>query len=177
MLFGPGMRELVSTLVLVLGAAACAARAPQATLPVHYACGDVELVHGTAGLVVHAPRDPDATARRSDWHDGAGDHFVTAPVSPIDRRAVEYIVPTDPRLDATERVYDTSNGSSTADWRVVDSQTCTAHGGYTDALARFMHGESLDEVARELALRDRAAARDLVHHALISLQHRYYADR
>ena len=169
------MRKIVP--FLVVGAAACAARAPQSTLPVHYACSDVELVRGGAGLVVREPHGSDTTPSRSSWHDRAGYHFVTAPVSPIDRRAVEYVVPEDPRLDATERVYDTSNGNSTADWRVVDSQTCTARGGYTDALERFMRGESMDEVAQELALGDRDTARDLVHQALISLQRRYYRDR
>ena len=169
------MRKIVT--FLVLGAAACAARAPQTTIPVHYACGDVDLVRADGGLVVREAHGSEETPSRSNWHDGTGYHFLTAPVSPIDRRAIEYVIPEDPRLDATERVYDTSNGSSTADWRVVESQTCTARGGYTDALERFMRGESMDEVAHELALRDRETARDLVHHALTSLQRRYYRDR
>ena len=169
------MREIIP--FLFIGMAACAARTPQTTFPVQYACGNADVVRSGATLVVHEAQGLGAMSGRSDWHDGAGYHFMTAPVSPIDRRAVEYVVPEDPRLDAIERVYDTSNGSARADWRVLEEQTCTAHGGYTDVIGRFMSGESLDELASDLALPDRQAARDLVHDALLSLQRQYYRNR
>jgi hypothetical protein len=132
-----------------------------------YACADTAIA-----------RNGDAIAgTRLGWHDDEGDHFVAWPLSPIDVDAVEIVVPNDPRMDAVRRVYDTSKGSSKADWRLVRRQVCTAKGGYSDLLARYLRGESLDQLAHELALGDRDDARDAVHEAMLTLQRRYFRDR
>jgi hypothetical protein len=44
-------------------------------------------------------------------------------------------------------------------------------------VARYLQGESLDQLAGELKLDDRDEARGAVHRAMQSLQKRYYADR
>jgi hypothetical protein len=132
-----------------------------------YACGDTAIA-----------RSGDAIGgTRLGWRDDDGDHFVAWPVSPVDIDAVEIVVPSDPRMDAVRRVYDTSKGTSKADWRLVGRQVCTAKGGYSDVLARYLRGESLDQLARELALGNRDDARDAVHAAMLALQRRYYRDR
>lgn len=51
-----------------------------------------------------------------------------------------------------------------------------AHGSAA-VVARYMQGESLDELATELRLDDRDQARDVVHQAMLDLQKRYYRDR
>jgi hypothetical protein len=160
-------------LVLLVGATACAARAPRSTFNATYTCGNASLTRD--GGVVRSTGELRATSRLS-WQDDAGDHYVTWPLSPTDRQATEYIIPADPKADAVERVYDTSRGSSTADWRLLTRQACTVDGGYNDALARYMRGESIDDLARDLSM-NRDQARGLVQHALMSLQHRYWRDR
>jgi hypothetical protein len=165
------MRNLL--LVFLVGATACAARAPRSTFNATYTCGAASITR--EGGVVRATGELRATSRLS-WRDDAGDHYVTWPLSPTDKQATEYIIPVDPKADATERVYDTTRGSSTADWRLVTKQVCTVEGGYNDALARYMRGESIDDLARDLAM-DRDEARGLVQHALMALQHRYWRDR
>lgn len=166
------MRELL--FVVVAGATACAARSPRTTLPVQYACGNATVVVD-GGTLRGADRSPlDAT--RQGWSDDAGDHFVTWPLAPTDADAVELVVPADRRQDATARYYDTKMGSGVGDWRLVRRETCTARGGYNDALARYLRGESLDELARDLSLADRHAAREIVHHAMLALQKRYYRE-
>jgi len=156
------MRNLL--LALSLGAAACGARAPRTTLPVQYSCGD--------GSVA-----PDVAATKLGWHDADGDHYVSWPQSPVDVSAVELVVPADPRQDAIERVYDTSSGTSKADWRLVRREVCTARGGDSDVLARYVIGESLDKIAADFSLGSRDEARELVHHALLAVQRRYFRDR
>jgi hypothetical protein len=165
------MRNLL--LVLLVGATACAARAPQSTFNATYTCGNSSITR--EGGTVRSPGDLRQTSRLS-WQDDDGDHYVTWPLSPTDKQATEYIIPADPKADAVERVYDTSRGSSTADWRLLNRQACTVKGGYSDALAHYMLGDSIEAVARDLSL-DRDEARSLVRHALLSLQHRYYRDR
>lgn len=168
-------------LLLSFSAAACGARTPRSTLPVEYACGDVALVtHGKSIEVREQTASIAGGAISSaalSFRDDTGDHFVNWPQTPIDVSAVEYVVPTDPLDDATERIYDTSAGTSRADWRLVRRQVCTARGGYNDALARYLKGESLVDVAHDLELGNKEQARDLVHHAVISVQRRYYGDR
>lgn len=153
---------------------ACAARAPRPTVPVEYSCGETALRRDVGGL--HTSDDALRPASLG-WRDGDGDHYVTWPTSTTDVEAVEYVVPSDPRQDAMEQVYDTSKGPSIADWLVVRREVCPAHDGYSDVLARYVRGESLDKLAHELALSDRDAARDLVHRAMLALQRRYYKDR
>ncbi len=137
-----------------------------------YSCGESTIVRDRDVV-----RTGDARiVSRLSWQDEAGDHYVNWPLSPTDKEATEYVVPADPKADATERQYDTSRGSSTADWKLVSRQVCTARGGYNDALARWMKGESIDDVARELSM-DRDEARGMVRRALTSLQTRYWRDR
>ena len=161
-------------LALAAGVAACAARAPRSTMPVEYECGDVGLVHRGATLSLAQAGAPPA---HLGWRDSAGDHFVAWPVSPVGVEAVEVVIPDDPRQDAVRRVYDTSKGASTADWRLIARQVCPARNGYSAVLAHYMRGDSLDQLAAELALGDRDQARDLVHRAMVSLERRYYHDR
>lgn len=163
------MRKLL--LVFVVGA--CAARPARPTSRTEYTCGDSSIVRDRD--VVRNGSSNQVMSRLS-WQDDAGDHYVSWPLSPTDKEATEYVVPNDPKADASERVYDTSRGSSTADWKLVTRQACTAHGGYNDALARWMKGESIDDVARDLAM-DRDEARGMVRRALSSLQTRYWRDR
>ena len=103
-------------------------------------------------------------------------HFIAWPTSATTMQTVEYVIPDDDRSDAVERVYDTSGGSSRADWKLVRSNTCTATGGYSDALARFASGKSFDEVAKDLDLK-KSDAKELVHQAIVSLNKRYYGNR
>lgn len=111
------------------------------------------------------------------WSDEEGDHFVTFPDAITDVETVEYLVPKDPRADALERVYDTSKGRSTADWRLTNQRVCRAEGGYNDAFTRWMDGSSLEQITADLGLSDPAEARDYVRHALTRLTRRYYRDR
>ena len=158
-------------LVLVVAATACAARPARPTLTTQYSCGESTIVRDRDVV-----RTGDArVVSRLSWQDDAGDHYVSWPLSPTDKEATEYVVPADPKADAFEREYDTSRGASTADWKLVSRQVCTARGGYNDALARWMKGESIDDVAHELSM-DRDEARGMVKRALTSLQTRYWRE-
>ena len=165
------MRNIL--LVLVVGATACAARAVEVpTIPVqaHYSCDNtgIERLGNTIQL---------ASGRSSKlgWQDSDGDHFVAWP-APTDVETTEYLFPTDRKADAFQRTYDTSQGTSRADWRLVKSDVCKAKGGYSDVLARFLSGESIDDLSRDLSV-NREEARTLVHDALITAQRRYFRDR
>ncbi len=172
------MREIVSLLLLV-AASACATRAPKSTLGLHgrYGCGDLQIVR-TGEQISSSRTDvegPQATAL--SWRDDSGDHFVTFPVAVTDVETIEYVLPHDPRADATEKVYDTSKGRSTADWRLTRRRVCRAEGGYSDAFVRWMNGSSLEDISSQLALADRNEARHLVHRALVDYNRRYYRGR
>jgi hypothetical protein len=60
---------------------------------------------------------------------------------------------------------------------LVNTSTCTAQGGYSDALDRFTRGATMEEIQKALSLRDKEEARRLVHDAMIQLQRRYVKDR
>jgi hypothetical protein len=177
------MRKLQAPLFLAVAACGAHVSAPLSpSASTTYSCGDSEMVLVGGGVTVREPAaslggNPTSIAPRLGWRDDHGSHFVTWPLSPIERTAVEYVVPADPRLDATRVVYDATSGYSTADWRAVDRRACVARGGYNDALARFVKGESFEQVARELALGSSEDARKLVHHALMAVQRRYWRDR
>ena len=161
-------------LVILVGASACAARSSnQPTLPVHYACGEATVTRD--GIEMRSSATPGEISRLS-WHDDKGEHFVTWPLSPTDRTATEFVVPSDPRQDATQRTYDTTFGSSTADWRLTDKQVCTAQGGYNDLLARYMRGESIDDLTRDVGLSSREETRAVIRKALVSLQKKYWSE-
>lgn len=167
------MRKLL--LVLLVGASACAARASrQPTMPIHYACGDTTVMRD--GSEIRSTVAPGEVSRLS-WRDGKGEHFVTWPLAPTDRQAVEFVVPTDPRQDAVQHTYDTTFGSAPADWRLLDEQVCTARGGYNDLLARYMRGESIDELTRDVGLTSRDETRAVLRKAIVSLQKRYWRDQ
>ena len=162
-------------LVILVGASACAARSTQhPTTPVHYACGESTVIRN--GVEMRSNATPSEISQMS-WRDDHGEHFVTWPLSPTDRAATEFVVPTDPRQDATQHIYDTTFGSSTADWRLVAQQTCTARGGYNDVLARYMRGESIDDLTREVGLTSRDETRAVLRKALVTLQKKYWRDQ
>ena len=167
------MRRQLLLFVLAAGATACAARAPRMTTPnITYSCdGDRQVRRDNGRVFGH-----DASQLALGWRDDEGEHFVAWPATATTMEAVEYVMPADVRADAIERVYDTSKGTSRVDWRMKRSTACTATGGYSDALARFATGKSFDQVAQELALTDKAQARELVHHALVSVQKRYFRE-
>ena len=48
--------------------------------------------------------------------------------------------------------------------------------GEAAVVARYMQGESLEDLASDLSLADRDQARDVVHQAMIDLQKRYLHD-
>lgn len=168
------MRHLLLVSMLVASAAACAGRAPITTLntSVTYSCGSRQIEH--LADRVRAGGDAQLSV---GWHDQEGRHFVAWPTQLTTVEAVEYVIPSDARADAIERRYDTSRGKSRVDWRLVSQSACTANGGYNDALARFAGGKSLDEVARDLDLADKAEARRLVRTAIVTLQKRITKDR
>jgi hypothetical protein len=161
----------LTLLIAIIGAAGCAAGAAHPSYPTTYACSDQTLQRQGDQLAVGGSH------QALGWRDGEGDHFVTWPLAPGDVDATEYVVPSDHLQDASKRIYDVTNGSSRADWRLVTREACTASGGYNDVLAHWMRGESLDELATKLALSDRDEARALLHTALYALQKRYYQDR
>ena len=167
-------RQIILVSLLVVGTTACAGRAPRTTLATtSYSCGIDRHVHHDSGRVFTSAEDQ----LSSSWQDAEGRHFVAWPTATTTMETVEYVIPSDSRDDAIERVYDTSKGTSRVDWRILKQTKCTANGGYTDALARFAKGKSFDQVAQEMSLTDKGAARELVHEALLSLQKRYYKDR
>ena len=170
------MREQLLLVLVVSGAAACAGRTAPTTLNKQtmtstYAC-DSHVVKREAGKVFAGADSRLAMA----FQDDAGDHFVAFPESPTATRAVEYVMPDDQRADAIERVYDTTKGSSRADWRVVDETVCVAKGGYTDAFFRFAGGSTMDEVANALGLEDRIEARKLIKEGLRTAQVRFHRE-
>lgn len=168
------MTKRLLILATILGASACATRAPRSTMPVRYTCGDTAVVRTGSKLAVDTGEVGEASL---GWHDDQGDHFVTWPRVPTDNEAVEYVIPSDHRMDAIEKLYDATHGYSSSDWRLVRKRVCRAEGGYSDALTRWMSGATLDQVAKDLALRDRDDARRLVRKALVALQKQYLRDR
>ena len=158
-----------TALLLTLGAAASSARANRSTLPTEYACGDTALVPHAESLELReqtaSALDVGGSSAKLGWRDRDGGHYVLG----AGHQTIEFIVPGDPHLDATQRVYD-------ANKTLVSHGTCTARGGYSDALARFLKGESMGDIARELDLGDRDAAAKLVHDGLRAAQVRYYRE-
>jgi hypothetical protein len=171
------MREqLVLVSLIVAGAAACAGRATpttltQASMTASYAC-DSRVVKREAGNVFAGADSRLAMA----FQDTAGDHFVAFPETPTSTRAVEYVIPGDQRADAIERVYDTTRGSSRADWRVVDENVCVAKNGYTDAFNRFAGGATMDSIATEFGLENRIEARKLIKEGLRAASVRFHRE-
>ncbi|MBA2539273.1 MAG: hypothetical protein H0V17_06545 [Deltaproteobacteria bacterium] len=171
------MREqLLLVSLVVAGAAACAGRPVsttlnQASMTSQYAC-DSHVVTREAGKVF-ASND---TRLALAFQDDAGDHFVTTPESPTAMHAIEYVMPSDARADAIERVYDTSKGNSRADWRVVDENVCVVRGGYTDAFGRFAAGSTMDAIAKDFGLGNRIEARKLIKEGMRATQVRFHRE-
>jgi hypothetical protein len=162
------MRNLL--LLLIVTASACGARAPRSTFSAEYSCGEAPMVREGSAV-----RTGSAETRLA-WSDDAGDHYVSWPLSTTDRSATEFVIPSNPKEDAIQRTYDTTRGPSTADWRLVHKRTCTVHGGYNDALARWMAGETIETIAQELSI-DRDEAKQVVRKALMTAQTRYWNER
>jgi hypothetical protein len=171
------MREQLLLLLVVSGAAACAGRtAPttlnQSSMASSYACDSDRVVRREAGKVF-ASND---TRLALGWQDDAGDHFVDWPTSPTAMHAVEYVMPNDQRADAIERIYDTSKGSSRADWRVIDENVCVVRGGYSDAFHRFAAGSSMDDIAKDFGLGNRIEARKLIKEGMRAANVRFHRE-
>jgi len=168
-------------------ASACASNSHQrSTIATRYACGDTMVLRSGERLTVDIRTAAASNAAvdtqklgpaQLGWSDDDADHFVTWPTATTDVEAVEYVVPHDVRKDAVEKRYDASAGYSSSDWRLLDKRVCRAEGGYNDVLARWMNGDSLEKVARELDLEDKGTARAIVRKALAQLQKQYYRDR
>lgn len=166
--------------LLLVSMSACATGSPKSALALkgRYTCGDLEIVRdGERVTPTATATDGPLAPTTMSWRDGQGDHFVRFPTAVTDVEAIEYVLPHDPHADAIEKLYDTSKGRSTADWRLTRRRVCRADGGYSDAFARWVEGASLDEITAQLSLSDRATARKMVHHALSDYQRRYYRDR
>ena len=164
------MRKLI---LLALVTAACTPRPKAPTTPTEYVCEGYSLMRD--GSEVKAS-DGNLVGKLS-WRDDAGEHFVAWPATPTDREAVEIVIPQDARADAMHRTYDTTFGSSTADWRLKTKQSCTARDGYSDILTRYIKGESLDDLTASLSLESNAQTKMLLRRAMAAVQHRYYYDR
>ena len=162
------MRNLL--LLVIVTASACAARAPRSTFNAEYSCGDSAMVRD-GGAVRVGPAET-----RLAYSDDAGDHYINLPLAPTDRSTTEFVIPANRKEDAIQREYDTTRGPSTADWRLVTKKTCTVHGGYNDALARWMAGETIDTIAQELSL-PRDEAKQEIRQALMTAQTRYWRER
>jgi hypothetical protein len=98
--------------------------------PRSYACKDGVAALAQGGLIVGEARAPFAR------HDDAGDHYALA----RDGTTVEYIVPADAREDLVVRGGDGAR------------ESCTARGGHADVLARWIRGDSVDEIAASLGI-------------------------
>lgn len=171
-LYPRDMQKLL-LLFVALAAAACTPQPKHPTTPSEYVCSSFSVVRNGSEVKT----SDSGLVGKLSWRDSAGEHFVAWPVSPTDRDAIEFVLPDDSRLDGEQRTYDTTFGSSVADWRLVTKHACTARGGYNDVLARYLKGESLDDLTRSLALSDRDETRGLIRHALTTLQRRYWRDR
>ena len=129
------MHGLMGVVVAVSGCAG--QRHPHAP---SYTCGDTVVAPladdgGAPALAVGDIRAPRA------GHDRDGDHFVVADGG----RRVEYVVPDDPREDTL--VWALGAGGE----RQMHG-LCTARGGHTDLLARWVAGQSLAEIGNDLGL-------------------------
>jgi hypothetical protein len=144
---------VVSLLAVV--ASACAGRQTvRRTITAHYTCDGHDVIRH--GSTLHI--DGGSVALLAST--GDDDRFVGT----RDGRPVEYRLPHDVRVDGT--LTDTAT-----------ERACVVRGGYNDVLVRWMRGESMDEIAMQLALGDREAAGDLIHDALRRLHRRYGYER
>jgi hypothetical protein len=159
---------LVATLAtLVVAGCSHSSRPVYPTTPVQYACGDTTVTRTGESVTV----GEDARGKLS-WHDDAGDHFLFYPGGTS--IVVEVVTPNDPLADASRITYDVSRASSQSEWRQLGRTSCTVEGGYTDVLARYARGTSIDQLAVELNLADRDDARGRLRKAIQSVNHRYW---
>ena len=171
------MRNTMSALLLSL--AACAAQPVHpTTTPLAYSCDhDVQLAHEGTHLDVRTANLAAGNNVQLGWVDDAGQHYVQWPVGTTQASSVEYVIPSDQHADAITRHYDTRQGASRADWRLLSQSSCPVHGGYTDALTRFASGASMDDITAQMSLGNKSEARALVHDAMLKLTRRYYGDQ
>jgi hypothetical protein len=170
------MTESQNYFLMMLAAVipACAAAMPQPKAPTAYSCDDAKFVDD--GRQLNVVNGPPASVGLG-WADDEGRHYVRWPTSVTDKENVEYVIPNDRFADAVVHHYDTRQGSAKQDWLLMNSTVCPANGGYSDALTRFAHGDSIDDIQKALSLVDKTEARKLVYEAMIKLQRRYWKDR
>lgn len=162
------MRNML--LLVIVTASACAARPPRSTFNAEYSCGNSQMVRDGGAVRMGAAET------RLAYSDDVGDHYINLPLAPTDRTTTEFVIPVDRKEDAIQREYDTTRGPSTADWRLVDKRTCMVRGGHSEVVARWMAGETIDTVAKELSM-DREQAKHEIRQALMSAQTRYWRER
>ena len=108
--------------IVMVGVAACAgAQRPQVRV---YACGGEEVVGDGRGLEVGMARARDL------GHAHDGEHYLLLHRGDV----LEYVVPDDPREDATV----SARHGGTRD-------RCLVRGGYADLLERWLRGETVDQ--------------------------------
>jgi hypothetical protein len=100
---------------------------------------------------------------------------ATPPQSSVGSSTVAYIVQPDVRREAPARV-NSASGTTSTSGGARRRDAVAANRGSDNALVSYLQGESLTELAHDLALHDKDQARDLVHHEMISLHQRYLLD-
>ena len=146
-----GFRHLILVLVAATGCAA--GRSSESTFA-RYTCDGKPVARNGDEVAFGGAR----VSRLAST--GDADRFIGT----VGDRQVELVLPRDTRVDGW-----VSEGAT--------RRACVVHGGYSDALARWMRGETADEIATQLALADRAAARQLIHDAILNLHVRYRRER
>jgi hypothetical protein len=145
---------------------ACVAGVQRETSPRRYDCDATVVTVTHRALVVGGA---EASLVRKD-DDGA--HYT---VSRGEAAAgyVEYVVPSDPLLDATVAKYGVGDSPDREPRSLLERRVCVAKGGYTDALQRFMTGVSIADVAKLLSV-DEEEAEKRIGKAMALLRCRYY---
>ena len=154
------MQPRTLVLVLVVAAIGCGASRSSRSTFARYTCDGEAVARNGNEIAVGAQH-----ASLSEIGDD-GDRFVGV----VGARTVEYRLPRDTRVDGWV-------SEVRRDGELGTPRACMVHGGYTDALSRWMRGESMDEIANQLALADRKAAGELIYDALINLRRRYSRER
>lgn len=137
---------LITALVSLSG---CAAR--QTSRQAAYACpsGTVVPADGSGSALVVGGRMAALSTT-----DGAGDHYTMVHGDSVR----DYVLPRDEREDAL--VWETGNGGH----KLIER--CTASGGHTDVLTRWLEGESLAEIGHSIGA-DEAEAKRRLRRAII----------
>ncbi len=149
---GRTSRVWIASIILIGG---CAMQPARGTLPQRYDCGGWTAVGTDTKLAVDGRMATPAAT------EAEGMRFVVFRGDEV----VEYVVPPDPRLDLMTATYSASNPEDRTTWKLQARGRCVAHAGFSDALARFIAGETTEEIAAELDL-PRPEAERLIHGAI-----------